>query len=169
MAMMGRTTYTRSECLIMGCGNTLREDDGVGPWMADWAEEQFRSSPGVKVINRDHWMPELALDVAEADTVIFIDCSTDLRPGQVEFALIQPMDGRYILDSRRLGAAELLLLSEQLWGMAPRTSLLLSIGAGSLDYREGLSRAVTAALPEACRRLEQAVTLHLNRRHSRIA
>jgi hydrogenase maturation protease len=169
MAMMGRTTYNRSECLIMGCGNTLREDDGVGPWMADWAQEHFRNMPGVKVVNRDHWMAELALDVAEADTAIFVDCSTELRPGQVEIVLIQAVDGRYILDSRRLGAAELLLLAEQLWGATPRTSVLLAIGAGSLDYREGLSDAVTRALPEACRRLEQAVMLHLNRRHSRIA
>jgi hydrogenase maturation protease len=153
----------------MGCGNTLREDDGVGPWIAEWAEQQFRNNPGVKVVSRDHWMPDLALDVAEADTAIFVDCSTDLNPGRVEIVLIQAIDGRYILDSRRLGAAELLLLSEQLWGITPRTSLLLTIGAGSLDYREGLSDAVTSALPEACRRLEQAVVLHLNRQRTRIA
>jgi Ni,Fe-hydrogenase maturation factor len=27
--------------LILACGNTLRSDDGVGPWLAEWAEQHF--------------------------------------------------------------------------------------------------------------------------------
>ena len=38
-----------------------------------------------------------------------------------------------------------------------RTSLLLTIGAGSLELREGFSEAVKAVLPMALSRLEEAV------------
>jgi Ni,Fe-hydrogenase maturation factor len=35
-------TPTQARCLILACGNTLRGDDGVGPWLAEWAEKRFR-------------------------------------------------------------------------------------------------------------------------------
>ncbi len=34
---------TPIQCLILACGNTLREDDGVGPFLAQWAEEHWRT------------------------------------------------------------------------------------------------------------------------------
>jgi Ni,Fe-hydrogenase maturation factor len=62
--------------------------------------------------------------------------------------------------THHMGAADLLKLGEDLYGARPRSSLLLTIGAGSLELREGFSEAVEAALPEACALLEQTV-LHL--------
>ena len=56
-----------------------------------------------------------------------------------------------------IGAAELLALSRDLYGSVPRTSLLLTIGAGSLELREGFSEAVNAALPEARLLLEKTL------------
>ena len=47
-------------CLLLACGNTLRSDDGVGPWLAAWAEERFRTEARVSILSRQQWTPELA-------------------------------------------------------------------------------------------------------------
>ena len=54
----------KTRCLILACGNTLRSDDGIGPWLPDWAEKQFESDPRVRVISRQQWTPDLAADIA---------------------------------------------------------------------------------------------------------
>ncbi len=72
-----------ARCLILACGNTLRSDDGAGPKLAAWAEERFRQEPDVRVISRQQWTPDLAEDIAAADSVLFVDSSASSPPGRV--------------------------------------------------------------------------------------
>jgi hydrogenase maturation protease len=144
-------------CLILACGNTLREDDGVGPWLAAWAEERFGSEPQVGVIARQQWTPELAQDIAEAESVIFIDCTVGAAAGEVNVEAVEEAPTKPGLATHHLGASQLLSLSKELYGAMPRSSLLLTVGAGSLELREGFSDAVRAALPKTCIELEEAV------------
>jgi len=146
-----------ARCLILACGNTLREDDGVGPWLAAWAEERFADEPLVRVLSRQQWTPELAEDIAGAESVVFIDCAVSAEPGSIQVAPVEPGGEAPGLATHHFGAAELLALSKELYGSLPRISLLLTIGAGSLALREGFSEAVNAALPEACDCLERSV------------
>lgn len=146
-----------TRCLLLACGNTLRGDDGVGPWLAAWAWEQFRNEVGVRVLSRQQWTPELAEDVARADCVIFTDCAANLPPGSVQIVSVQPADSRRGLATHHLGAAELLALGHDLYGSLPRHAQLLTVGAGSLELREGFSDAVQKALPQACAVLEKTV------------
>jgi hydrogenase maturation protease len=140
-------------CLILACGNTLRGDDGVGPWLAGWAEEQFKAELGVRVVSRQQWTPELAEDVAHAETVLFIDCAVDLAPGAVRIARVQPAGAGPGVASHQVGAPELLALGRELYDFLPRSALLLTIGAGSTELIEGFSNSVVEALPQACRML----------------
>ena len=145
----------RARCLILACGNTLREDDGVGPWLAAWAEERFAGELGVRIVARQQWTPELAQDIAEAESVLFVDCDVDAKPGAVTIASVEAASPeRTGLTTHQVGAAELLSLSKELYGGTPRSSLLLTIGVGSLELREGFSEAVRVALPEACAQLK---------------
>jgi hydrogenase maturation protease len=146
-----------ARCLILACGNTLREDDGVGPWLAAWTEERFAGDPSVRVVSRQQWTPELAEEVAVAQSVIFIDCAANAQPGSIRLAPVVAGGEAPGLATHHFGAAELLSLSKELYGSVPHTSLLLTIGAGSLGLREGFTEAVNAALPEACDRLERSV------------
>jgi hydrogenase maturation protease len=148
---------TKPRCLILACGNTLREDDGVGPWLAQWAEEHFSADPHVRVLSRHQWTPELAEDISRAESVLFIDCATNIAPGSVQVTPVSPSSGTTGVGTHQVGAAQLLSLSRELYDVHPRNSLLLTIGAGSLELRERFSDAVTAALPEACRQLESTV------------
>jgi hydrogenase maturation protease len=144
-------------CLILACGNTLREDDGVGPWLADWAEERFRGESGVRVVSRHQWTPELAEEIAQAEAVIFVDCAINIPSGSVRTMPVRAEDESSGLGTHHLGAGQLLSLSKELYDSTPRSSLLLTIGAGSLELREGFSDAVKRALPEACRILDESV------------
>lgn len=146
-----------ARCVILACGNTLREDDGVGPWLAQWAEARFQSAPDLRILSRQQWTPELAEDTAHAESVIFIDCSAESAPGQITLVPVAPAEDAPGLATHHMGAAQLLSLGSQLYNSLPRTALQLTVGAGSMELREGFSDAVRAALPRACRILEEAV------------
>jgi len=148
---------TGSRCLILACGNTLREDDGVGPWLAEWAEERFAGIPGLEIISRQQWTPELSQDIAQADSVLFIDLAANAAPGSVQLAPVTPDDATAAIATHHLGAGQLLSLSQQLYGSFPGKAMLLTIGSASTELREAFSDEVTAALPEACRLLEETV------------
>jgi hydrogenase maturation protease len=153
-------THSKARCLILACGNTLRSDDGVGPWLAEWAEKKFGSEAGVLVLIRQQWTPDLAEDIAHANSVLFIDCSVDSTPGSVEIAAVQPAAGPQGFATHHQGAPQLLALARELYGSLPANAQLLTIGAGSTELGESFSNAVLDALPKACRLLEDT-TLRL--------
>jgi Ni,Fe-hydrogenase maturation factor len=68
-----------------------------------------------------------------------------------------PITGSPEHNTHHLGAAELLALGRELYNSLPREALQLTIGAGSIEFGEAFSPAVTAALPAACRLIEEAV------------
>jgi hydrogenase maturation protease len=148
---------TPARCLILACGNTLREDDGVGPWLAAWAEERFRAEPGVRVVSVHQWTPELAEDVAGAESVIFVDCAMNSKAGSVSLMAVDPCGNTPAVATHHLDASQLLSLSKELYGAIPHASLQLTLGVESLELREGFSEAAQAALPAACAELEKAV------------
>jgi hydrogenase maturation protease len=154
--MMERQSHSVG-CLILACGNTLRGDDGVGPWLADWAAERFAAEPPVRVISRHQWTPDLAEDIASAESVVFVDCAVRVPPGAVRVVRVVPARADGGLATHHAGAAELLALSEELYASLPRNALLLTVGAGSTEMGEGFSKSVNDALPEACKTLESAV------------
>ncbi|MGP8174060.1 MAG: hydrogenase maturation protease [Terracidiphilus sp.] len=146
-----------TRCLILACGNTLRGDDGVGLWLAEWAERRFAGQDGVRVIARQQWTPDLAEDIARADSVLFIDCSLDSAPGSIKLTPVEPAPAGRGHSTHHLGAPELLALSRELYHSLPRSAHLLTIGAGSTELGEAFSPAVTAALPQACLLIEETV------------
>jgi hydrogenase maturation protease len=147
----------QARCLILACGNTLRGDDGVGLWLAEWAERRFADQPGVHVIAAFQWTPDLAEDVARAESVLFIDSAVDSAPGSVTLTVVEPAPGGRANATHHLGAAELLALAREFYNSLPKNAQLLTVGAESIELGEGFSEAVTAALPEACRVMEKAV------------
>lgn len=57
--------------LIIGYGNNLRSDDGVGRYLAEIIEQQ--QLPLVKALSVHQLTPELVLEIADSQAVIFID------------------------------------------------------------------------------------------------
>jgi hydrogenase maturation protease len=152
---------TSSRCLILACGNTLRGDDGVGPWLAEWAKKRFITEAGLRVVARQQWTPELAEEIAGAESVLFIDSSVDCPAGAVRLFPVEAAAGERGLErglaTHHLGVAELLALGRDLYASTPRSALLLTVGADSTELGEEFSARVKAALPEACRLLEETI------------
>jgi hydrogenase maturation protease len=144
-------------CLILACGNPLRSDDGVGAWLAAWAQTQFQDVPAARVIYRQQWTPELADEVARSQTVIFIDASIDAIPGVIELRRVGPAPDSALPATHHLNASQLLAVCKELYETLPLNSLLLTIGIGSVRLGETFSAPVHDSLPEACRLLEKSV------------
>jgi hydrogenase maturation protease len=66
------------KALVIGYGNTLRSDDGVGVWIADHLADLHL--PEVDVRTCHQLFPELAADFQSYDRVIMIDASADGEP-----------------------------------------------------------------------------------------
>lgn len=150
----GRGDAVAHHCLVLACGNTLRGDDGVG-W--ELARRAADFDPQAEVITSGQWTPELAEPLSRAVAVLFLDCSTDSEPGEVRLRTIEPSTVLPRLFTHHLCPADLLALSRDLYQKAPHCALLLTVGAASLELAEELTATVTAALPEAQLRLEEAI------------
>jgi hydrogenase maturation protease len=57
--------------LVIGYGNTLCGDDGIGPWVAD--QITAWNWPEVRSLSVHQLTPELSADMAQVDQVFFID------------------------------------------------------------------------------------------------
>ncbi len=152
-----QTKPPHCRCLILACGNTLRGDDGVGPWLSAWAEERFDAEPAVRVLSRQQWTPDLSEDVALSEYVLFIDCAVDSGPGEVRLREIDPAPSGPPLATHHVSAADLLILGQELYDSKPRAALQLTVGAASVEIGETLTLSVMQALPEACDLLEATV------------
>ena len=140
-------------CLVLACGNTLRGDDGVGPWLAEWVEENCAADSGVRVLIRQQWTPELAEEISQAASVLFLDCSIESPPGAIRLTAVQPAepfpDLRHtILDSGVAGSRARALRFH------PRNSMLLTVGAGSTELGESFSESATGGTPKGMRAFE---------------
>lgn len=151
---------TKPPSLILACGNTLRSDDGIGPFLCDWAAERFATDPSVRAISRQQWTPDLAADIAAAGFVLFLDCSIASAPGEIQLSPVQPISPGSGVATHHTGAAELLFIAQDLYGASPATALLLTIGAASTELGESFSPAVQSAIPEARRAIEHALLAH---------
>jgi hydrogenase maturation protease len=156
-----------ARCLVLACGNTLCSDDGVGSNLAAWAEERFRQDSDVRVISRQQWTPDLAEEIAAADSVLFVDASIKSPPGRVRLI---PVSSRVDASgsasapaSHHLTPNQLLGLTRSLYGSIKSHAMLLTVGISSTELGETFSAPVEAALPRARGILEKAVLRFLGR------
>ncbi len=133
--------------LIVGWGNPLRGDDGLG-WHAAamLAEDARLAGAGARVLRRHQLTPELAEDVARASLVVLVDADAGGgAPGTVTVAPVEPDRAGPPL-SHHLTPSALAALSDQVYGSVPPV-LLVRVAAASFQAGEQLSAEVEAALP----------------------
>jgi hydrogenase maturation protease len=131
--------------LVIGYGNALRCDDGLGPRAVAMLEADPRLA-GVTLLARHQLTPDLVLDIHQADFVILIDATHDAPAGVITSAPIG--DGRAggSAWSHHVDPATLVALAAELYGQVP-VVISVSVGIGSVDAGEDLSPPVTAAMP----------------------
>lgn len=125
--------------LVIGYGNTLRGDDGVGPCVA----EQLAALPGLALRSSavHQLTPELAATIAQVDVVFFVDACIAVNDRaenmQPRMAQLRPNSATTGFD--HVWSPNLLLqLAQTLYGAQPVAYHLL-IPAQQFDYGETLS------------------------------
>jgi hydrogenase maturation protease len=155
--------------LVIGYGNELRGDDGVGQAVvrALWSEHQeLPDLADVCFVWSAQLVPEIAVDLSRAGYAVFVDAVHDGRPpGAVSVHLLEYADiAQPGLDRRAvavgcwvdLSPAGLLLLSGELYGgVPPATLVTVSVGPPSMGI--GLSPLVQAAVPVAAHAIRRAI------------
>ena len=138
--------------LIIGYGNPLRQDDGLG-----WRAAEILEASTIDVMQRHQLTPELALAVADSDLIIFLDAAVDQPPGSVGCKPVSPdMAPAW---THHLTPGQLLGLAAQLGEPAPR-ALLITGGPFAMDFGDRL----TAAGEQCARKMAEAALLAISGR-----
>jgi hydrogenase maturation protease len=130
--------------LVIGYGNTLRGDDGVGPKVAA-AIESMRL-PGVSTLSADLLTPELAEPVSQSARVIFVDAQVD-APGRVQLRPLEPAQSSQLL-AHAASPQTVLALARDVFGHIPR-AWWLTVPASDLGIGESLSPVAERGMSEA--------------------
>lgn len=140
----------RPAVLVLGLGNVLLGDDGVGAAAVARLERDYRIPPEVRLVEGGTLGLSLLDEIAEAGHVILVDAvATDEEPG----TLVR-LDGADVMDAVRdrlsvhqVGVADL-LNAARLIGRYPASVVLLGLVPGRIGLGVGRTSVVDAALDE---------------------
>ncbi len=157
---------------IIGYGNPLRGDDGVG-WRVveeivngqlSIVNRQPETSPNPKseirnpkLIAVHQLLPELAEPISEAELVIFVDAAVEGEPGVVRTQAVEPRPQPMGAFTHHFDPAGLLAYAGEVYGRCPR-AYLVTVTAVSLGYAETLSPTVEAVLPEVLAEIQSLIS-----------
>jgi hydrogenase maturation protease len=141
--------------LVIGYGNPLRRDDGLG-WHVAQQVAGERFSNDVTVIAVHQLTPELAELTSQAGLVVFVDAQAGDNPGHIECCEVTPASEIGAAFSHEVGPDALLALAGALYGARP-SALVLTVDGADFGYGIGLSDAVRAAVPAVLRRLRTLI------------
>src|SRR6185369_13521014 len=116
--------------LLIGYGNILRADDGIGYWIADALSEQAN----VEILACHQLTPELAEPISRADWVIFVDACQGEQPGRTSYDW-EIAAGESGVFTHNASPAGLLRDARALYGGSPK-ALVVTVDANCFDYAD---------------------------------
>ncbi|MBD2655338.1 hydrogenase maturation protease [Synechocystis sp. FACHB-383] len=144
--------------LVIGYGNTLRGDDGVGRYLAE--EIAQKNWPHCRVISTHQLTPELAEAIAAVEQVIFIDAQWHQDQSsplvQCQPLYLPPPEQISGELGHRGSPLELMALAKILYGVEVQAWWIL-IPAFTFDYGETLSPLTAMAQAEALAKIRPLV------------
>ncbi len=145
--------------LLVGYGNPLRRDDGLGPALVE-ALVGAGSAENMRTVICHQLTPEVAAEVADpaVTAVIFADAS-DLPDPQGE-VLVQSLEpGPDVSSAGHCSSPEsVLLLAEHLYGRRP-PAWLVALPGSDFGFGEGLSSQGREVLAEAQRQAQELLSV----------
>ena len=144
----------KPKTLILGLGNTLLGDEGVGVYSIHYLREACPDLGVVDLVDGGTLSFALAGPIAEADALIVIDAAQlDGAPGSLRCYEGSDMDA-FVRDGRLHSAHEIslsdLLAIARLTEELPRRRALIGIQPQRTDWSESLTDPVRKALPKVC-------------------
>jgi hydrogenase maturation protease len=138
--------------LILGIGNTLLSDEGVGIHMLGYLGQNFPELTGVRYLDGGTLSFTLAPWIETADNLIVVDAAElDDEPGTVKVFTGTAMDrfaGKTKRSVHEVSLGDLLSIAH-LTDALPGNRALVAIQPGNIDWGAVLSDSVERALPAA--------------------
>jgi hydrogenase maturation protease len=142
--------------LILGIGNTLLSDEGVGIHMLGYLREHFPELSGVSYLDGGTLSFTLAPWIEDADNLVVVDAAElNATPGSVQVFEGDAMDrfaGKTKRSVHEVSLGDLLAIAH-LTDALPHNRALVAIQPGNVDWGPNLSDPVLRALPEAAHQL----------------
>jgi|SRR5690606_13043174 len=139
--------------LVIGYGNPLRCDDGLGQYLAEWLEARWKRA---MFITSTQLTPELAEPISRAERVVFLDACVGDIPGVVNCEKVEPLPATNAF-THNVTPASLLASAQELYGAAP-PAILITVTAASFEYDDKFSPQITANLPQITATVDKLVT-----------
>ncbi|MDJ0664579.1 MAG: hydrogenase maturation protease [Acidimicrobiia bacterium] len=139
--------------LVIGYGNDLRSDDGAGRVVAD--RISALELPGVSVRSVMQLTPELALEMAEAETVVFVDASVDVS--ETTATRVVP-DPEVQSAMSHYSTPERLLAMTATVGTPPSQAVAISIPVTDIGLGIELTPMTAIGVDQAVAMVEEIVT-----------
>ncbi len=136
--------------LVIGYGNTLRSDDGVGARVAEAVAAL--DLPGVTALSCALLAPELAEPIAGAERVVFVDAAVD-APREVQLRAVHPAESSQIL-AHAADPRTMLALARDVFGHTPE-GWLLTIPAENIAIGEELSNLARHGYSQALEMIQR--------------
>ncbi|ODU49247.1 MAG: peptidase M52 [Thiobacillus sp. SCN 63-374] len=147
--------------LVLGIGNTLLTDEGVGVHVLQALEPELAHLPDVTLLDGGTLSFTLAGPIEEADALIVVDAANiKARPGEWALLKGEEMDAFLMSDRKasvhEVGLADLRAIA-LLAGHWPDRRAMLAIQPAVIDWGERPTPAVTAAIPPACAAIRELI------------
>jgi hydrogenase maturation protease len=137
----------RPSILIIGLGNALRSDDGIG-WRVVTDVRANLDAETIEVIECQELAPEMADKIRGAALVIFVDAAIEGIPGEVRHQRLNAPHARSAKQVFAHGRTPeaLVALAAELYAATPEVHLF-TVSGSSFRYGEEFSPEVAGALP----------------------
>jgi hydrogenase maturation protease len=146
--------------LVIGYGNPVRGDDGLGQVIAERVAETARPE-AIGVIVAHQLTPELVDPISRSDLVIFVDAAVDVPAGRIK---VVPIIADAVEAPGALGhhccPAQLLAAAKRLYAHSPEAWAIV-VGGERWDYAESLSPAVEHLVPRLLHYIELLIAVRL--------
>ena len=150
-----------ADILVIGYGNPLRGDDGVGCVIAEELARRISDPESkVQVVACHQLNPELAEPIAETQAVIFIDASVELKPGEVRVSAVAPDRFSPAAFAHSMKPGALLATASELFGQAPPAKSV-GIGVANMEAGMTLTPQVRGAVSVAVAAVEKEIANYL--------
>ena len=136
-----------ARAVIIGYGSDLRGDDALGPIVARTLEPMLADRDDVLIEICQGLTPDLALLIAEATIVVFVDCSAEGPVGEIVRQTVEPIAKSDLSMVHFLDPPALLTWTASLYGRAPQ-AVVLTVAGESFDISEELTPIVAATVPD---------------------
>lgn len=144
--------------LVLGIGNPLRGDDGLGRVVAEQLAQVGDLDCEVHLVHQ--LMPELAEHMAAATLVVMIDASREGEPGELHIrSLSSSVQQLNAVGTHHITPEELDMLTRAVYGHCPPVVVITMTGV-DFSMSERLSPLVARRLSRISMAVRQVVTSH---------